>query len=267
MNPMRFEGLIRKMESEAVTPLRYYQQLGGDFLYLNALIGLEIRFELTGTRCLNCGDALPIFARGFCRACFFSSPKAAESILRPELSRAHLGQEVRDLAWEKAFELQPHVVYLAFTDDVKVGVTRKSQLPLRWIDQGALQATVILETPNRYLAGITEVALKERLKDKTNWRAMLRTREVNADLLRVKADIKAMLPAETKGYWLSQDALYDFVYPLDAPPKRIDHTRRFDKEPHFKARLKGIKGQYLVFDDDTVLNIRAHEGYQLAFEV
>jgi hypothetical protein len=49
-----------------------------------------------------------------------------------------------------------------------VGVTRK-QVPTRWIDQGAIEASIV-EVPNRYLAGITEVALKNYYADKTNWR-------------------------------------------------------------------------------------------------
>ncbi len=264
---MRFEGLTRKMRVEAVEPVRYYWVLCDDFLFMNDLIGHGIRFDFVKTICLNCGETHPIFARGFCRSCFFSSPKAGESILKPELSRAHLGEEVRDLEWERRFELQPHVVYLAFTDDVKVGVTRKAQIPSRWVDQGAMRALVVSETPNRYLAGITEVALKEKLKDKTNWRAMLRAHEVKADLLQVKESVRACVPAAAQMYWLAEGDCHDFVYPLTTIPDEIKRVHKFDKEPHFGGKLKGIKGQYLVFEDNTVLNVRAHEGYYLALDV
>ena len=93
--------------------------------------------------------------------------------MRPELSTAHLDKEDRDLAYEKKVQLQPHIVYLANSSNVKVGVTRKTQVPTRWIDQGAHEAIEIVEVPNRYLAGITEVALKAHIGDKTNWRKML----------------------------------------------------------------------------------------------
>jgi hypothetical protein len=62
-------------------------------------------------------------------------------------------------------QLQPHIVYL-----VKRGKSRgdsKTQVPTRWIDQGAIEAVSIVEVPNRYLAGITEVALNY-YADKTN---------------------------------------------------------------------------------------------------
>lgn len=107
---------------------------------------------------------------GFCKSCFFEVPQAADWVMRPELSKAHLGIEERDLSYEKEMQLQPHIVYLANSSEVKVGVTRKSQIPTRWIDQGAHEAILLVEVPNRYLAGITEVALKNHISDKTNWR-------------------------------------------------------------------------------------------------
>src|SRR5690606_32085347 len=111
---------------------------------------------------LSLHDALPIF------------PQAADWITKPELSTAHLDQEDRDLEYEKKVQLKPHIVYLANSSNVKVGVTRKTQVPTRWIDQGAHEAIEIVEVPNRYLAGITEVALKDHVADKTNWRKMLK---------------------------------------------------------------------------------------------
>ena len=105
---------------------------------------------------------------------FFRTPQAADWIMRPELSKAHLDQEERDLDYEKRVQLQPHIVYLANSSNVKVGVTRKTQVPTRWIDQGAQEALEIVEVPNRYLAGVTEVALKKYVSDKTNWREMLK---------------------------------------------------------------------------------------------
>ena len=50
--------------------------------------------------------------------------------MRPELSQAHLDIEDRDLTYEKKVQLQPHIVYLAVSSGLKVGVTRKTQVPL-----------------------------------------------------------------------------------------------------------------------------------------
>src|SRR5690606_42098080 len=116
------------------------------------------------------------YRQGFCYDCFYRSAEAGDWIMRPKLSTAHLDITDRDLEYEIRVQLQPHVVYLALSSELKVGVTRKSQVPTRWIDQGAVQALSIMEVPNRYLAGITEVALKNHFSDKKIGRASCRER-------------------------------------------------------------------------------------------
>ena len=50
---------------------------------------------------------------------------------------------LRDYDWEMAHHMQPHVVYLSKTAGIKVGVTRETQIPYRWIDQGAVEALIL----------------------------------------------------------------------------------------------------------------------------
>ena len=111
----------------------------------------NITIEFKGYSCLNCKSDQEIFRQGFCKSCFFESPLAGDWIIKPELSKAHLNIADRDLEYEKKIQLQPHIVYLSNTGSVKVGITRKSQIPYRWIDQGAHEAIEIIETPNRFL--------------------------------------------------------------------------------------------------------------------
>ena len=171
---MIYQGTLTKMQTELGNPIQYYLVFENSFLNLNQLLGKAFEIEFQGYQCLNCGKAKKIFRQGFCYDCFMSSPAVGDWIMKPELSTAHLDIEDRDLAYEKRVQLQPHVVYLALSSEVKVGVTRKTQVPTRWIDQGAVQAIPIVEVPNRYLAGITEVALKNHFADKTNWQKMLK---------------------------------------------------------------------------------------------
>ena len=163
---MIFQGVLTKMTTEYANPINYYLILGSDFIHANQLLDKKISFNYVKNECLNCHLDLEIFRQGFCKSCFFDIPQAAEWIMKPELSKAHLDKEDRDLEYEKKVQLKPHIVYLANSSNVKVGVTRKTQVPTRWIDQGAHEALEILEVPNRYLAGITEVALKEFVADK-----------------------------------------------------------------------------------------------------
>jgi hypothetical protein len=181
-------------------------------------------------------------------------------IMKPELSTAHLGIADRDLDYETRVQLQPHIVYLALSSEVKVGVTRKTQVPTRWIDQGAEKAIAIVEVPNRYLAGITEVALKNHFSDKTNWRKMLTNDIVSTDLIQEKIKVQDLLPQEVTEYFFSdKNDVYEMHYPVLQYPKKIN-SLSLEKTPNFKGVLIGIKGQYLLFEDGTVFNVRSSEG-------
>ena len=118
-----------------------------------------------------CGKEFAKFYRqNFCYQCFWNAPQASPSIFKPELCTADLGIEERDIEWEKQFQLVPHLIYLANSSSLKVGVTRKGNELIRWMDQGAVQAIVVAEVPNRRLAGLVELELKKHIADKTNWR-------------------------------------------------------------------------------------------------
>ena len=172
-----------------------------------------------GTQCLCCGKKLPILGWGFVKS-VFESPMAGDWIMRPELSKAHLGEADRDLEFEQKQQMQPHIVYLAQSSNVKVGVTRK-QVPTRWIDQGANQALPILEVPNRYLAGITEVALKEVMSDKTQWRKMLQQFELVDDLTEWREKVKDLIPEEAKDGFLSNEQPLDLVFRMSLLLKKL----------------------------------------------
>jgi hypothetical protein len=185
--------------------------------------------------------------------------------MKPELSKAHLGIEDRDLAFEQKVQLQPHVVYFAVSSGLKVGVTRNTQVPTRWIDQGAHQALPIVEVPNRYLAGITEVALKAYFNDKTNWRIMLQNKGEQLDLAAERAACIDKLPAEAQPYVVDHDPL-NIQYPVLKFPEKVK-SLNLDKSPAYTGVVKGIKGQYWIFEDDTVWNVRSHEGHVVELAV
>jgi hypothetical protein len=258
---MIYEGVLTKMQTEYSNPIQYYLVFENSFLSLNQLLDKNIEINFLGYQCLQCGKKKKIFRQGFCYDCFMSSPAAGDWIMKPELSTAHLDIEDRDLEYEKRVQLQPHIVYLALSSEVKVGVTRKTQVPTRWIDQGAVQAIPIVEVPNRYLAGITEVALKDHFADKTNWQKMLKNEVPDADLIRERANLKYLIPKEVQNYFHPEkEDLYDLHFPVMEFPKKVN-SLNLDKTPNFSGKLMGIKGQYLMFQDGTVFNIRTYEGY------
>lgn len=260
---MQYEGVLHKMQTQLLDPVQYYLVFKQAFIHMNQIINKVIEIQHTGYQCLNCGKAKKIFRQGFCYDCFISSPAVGDWIMRPELSTAHLDIEDRDLVYEKKVQLQPHVVYLAVASDVKIGVTRKTQVPTRWIDQGASFAVPVVEVPNRYLAGITEVALKNYYTDKTNWRKMLQNDVLSIDLNQAVVNASTLLPTELMGYYeQTTHGIIQLNYPVEKFPTKIN-SLNLDKTPNYKGRLVGIKGQYLIFEDGTVFNIRTYEGYKV----
>lgn len=257
---MSYQGVLTKMETEFSNPIQYYLVFENDFIHMNQLLDKTLKITFVKHQCLNCKLDRPIFRQGFCKSCFFEIPQAADWIMRPELSTAHLDKEDRDLAYEKKVQLQPHIVYLANSSNVKVGVTRKSQVPTRWIDQGAHEAIEIVEVPNRYLAGITEVALKDHVGDKTNWRTMLKNEVKDENLVEWRDKLKAYIPEQAKDYFIESNTETNIEFPVLKYPKKVK-SLNLDKTPNYSGKLKGIKGQYLIFEDDTVFNIRGSEGY------
>jgi hypothetical protein len=159
-------------------------------------------------------------------------------------------------------------VYFAASDVVKVGVTRSTQIPTRWIDQGASSAIKIAETPNRYYAGVIEVALKDYFTDKTNWRNMLQNKQDESiDLVEEKWRLEEILPADLMAFFTEDDEIETLHFPVENYPTSVKSVG-FDKENTIEGKLIGIKGQYLIFENGAVLNIRKHTGYvvELSFE-
>ena len=264
---MTYEGVLTKMQTEMGNPIQYYLVFESSFLNVNQLLGKKIDISFQGYQCLNCGKKKKIFRQGFCYDCFMSSASAGDWIMKPELSTAHLDIEDRDLDYEKSVQLQPHIVYLALSSEVKVGVTRKTQIPTRWIDQGAVQAIPVVEVPNRYLAGITEVALKDHYADKTNWQKMLKGEIPQVDLIKERASLKYLIPKEVQEYYdVEKNDLYDLQFPIAQYPKKVT-SLNLDKSPNYSGKLAGIKGQYLIFEDGTVFNIRTFEGYVVKIDL
>lgn len=256
---MQYTGVLKKMRTEYLDTVQYYLDMKSDFINVNQLLNKEIEIHFVTYECLCCGKEKEIYRQGFCKSCFFETPNAGDWIMRPELSKAHLDEEDRDLAYEKKVQLQPHVVYLANSSNVKVGVTRKTQVPTRWIDQGAHEALEIVEAPNRYLAGITEVALKAHVADKTNWRKMLKNDIEDANLIDWYERLKEFIPEEAKDYIVENNKETNINFPVAQYPEK-PKSLNIKKELSYKGKLVGIKGQYFIFEDNTVFNIRANEG-------
>ena len=245
-------------------------ELGSDDskIDFNSLINKNIKISWNGViTCRKCKKKTKkSFGEGFCYPCFMSAPEASPCILKPELCQAHLGIG-RDLEYEEKNHNQPHAIYLAATDKVKVGVTRSTQIPTRWIDQGANKAIVLAITPNRHLAGVLEVALKSIYSDKTNWRSMLKNlTDESIDLEEEKWSCYELLPSDLKQYFVEDDTIYNFIYPSEKYPTNVSSIN-LQKTAAIEGVLTGIKGQYLIFDNEYVFNVRRHTSFEIELNI
>lgn len=265
---LSYSGTIIKMRTSLEEDARYILPVGGNMIEMNSLIGKELSLEyLHEIYCIGCGrKTKKSFAQGYCYPCLMNSPETDKCILHPELCEAHEGIS-RDMEWSESHCLQDHFVYLSDTTGLKVGVTRVSQVPTRWIDQGATQAIRIARTPNRYLAGTIEVFLKDHFRDKTNWRNMLTNKQdLLPDLLQEKEKAIALMPDEFRQYMIDDNEITYVHFPIREYPVKVT-SLSFDKTPVVTGILVGIKGQYLIFSDGRVLNVRKHNGYKIEFRV
>lgn len=265
-------GTVRKMQcernGEAGQALTYYLPLDELLLPMNGLIGKQVSIRASeGIRCVGCGKAsAKSFNQGYCYRCFIKLAACDLCIMKPETCHHHLGT-CREPAWGVSHCMIPHVVYLANSTGLKVGITRETQIPTRWVDQGAGQALPVFRVATRRLSGLIEVALAEHVADKTKWQALVKGEYAPLDLkaerdrlLAVAADVLAALEAEFPG---QIERLEAEVLTLDYPVAQFAAKAKSlspDKEIA-SGRLTGIKGQYLIFDTG-VLNVRKYTGHE-----
>lgn len=262
---MKLRGNLRKMHSSlSETNVAYELPVGKELIALKPFLSKDISLHYTGTiNCIHCGRLTKkSYAQGYCYQCFSTLPQTDAGILRPEKDLSYLGIS-RDMEWSEKNSLIPHYVYLSLTDKVKVGVTRHTQVPTRWIDQGATQAIILAKTPNRHIAGVIEVYLKQYFADKTSWQQMLSQQLIpEIDLAEEKAKAVSLLHPELQQYVSEEDKITQLAFPILKIPN-APKSIKLDATPHIEKKLTGIKGQYLIFEDNTVLNVRNHGGYEV----
>jgi hypothetical protein len=268
-------GNLRKMLTQLSTQVHYQLPIGEERVDLNPLIGSHLAFEFTGTiNCVACSrKTSKSFNQGHCFPCFRKLAACDICIMSPE--KCHFDQGTcREPDWAENNCFVDHIVYLANTSGIKVGITRHSQVPTRWMDQGATQAQPIARVRHRQLSGLLETSLANHVKDKTAWQTMLKgdgervsleeQRQLLMDLC--ADDISSLqdrfgLQAITL---LEGEPTVDITYPVMEFPTKVK-AHNFDKTPRVEGRLMGIKGQYLIFDTG-VLNIRKFGGYHVHLE-
>lgn len=264
------QGNLRKMEATLADVVQYTLVLGEHRIPLNDYIGKPISLRFAGQiHCISCGRTTnKSFNQGYCYPCFRDLAACDQCIIKPELCHYHQGT-CREPEWGEKHCMQPHCVYLAQTSGLKVGITRITQIPTRWIDQGAVQAMPIFSVRTRRQSGLVEDALRQYVADKTHWRRMLAPQadmlnlaeQRDALLLQAKdaiAGVQAQFPEEDI-HVITGEAATTITYPVNVYPDKVQSLNAH-KTPHVTGVLQGIKGQYLLLDCG-VINLRKYGGY------
>ena len=167
--------------------------------------------------------------------------------------------------------MQDHIVYLANSSGLKVGITKATQIPTRWVDQGATQALPLIRVRNRFQSGLLEVLIKQQIADKTNWRDMLRgvakPLDLNLEAINILETFKSEISEIKERYnpfgvnILNGIEAVSISYPVITYPEKIS-SYNLDKDSVIEDKLVGIKGQYLIFEDG-VINLRKFSGYEV----
>jgi len=269
-------GNLKKMRAELnqnddSSQVEYFLPLNENELPLNSYIGKSLTLEFLGDiNCQNCGKKTKkSFSQGYCYPCMKKLAQCDMCIMKPETCHYHEGT-CREPEWGEKNCFVPHYVYLSNTSGLKVGITRHTQIPTRWIDQGATQATIIYKVNTRQQSGFVEMAFKDLIADKTNWRTMLKENQPDRDMLTEAKELKEKMQSNMNNVIQSfpvddieeqQSDITNIKYPvLEFPVKIKSHN--FDKAPIVEGTLMGIKGQYLIFDTG-VINIRKFTSYNV----
>ena len=273
---MEYSGNIQKLVTSLEQPVQYQLPIGKDMVAMNALIGSQITLTYSGEiNCIACGrKTKKSFSQGFCYPCFQSLAQCDSCIIKPEQCHYFAGT-CREPEWGETHCLQDHYVYLANSSGTKVGITRGSQIPTRWMDQGATQALPVFRVKNRLLSGLVEVAFKQHVADKTHWQRMLKGAPEAVDLAAIRdelfetcsQDIEAIIKQHDNDAItpLTDESVVQINYPVELYPTKVK-SLNFDKTPEITGILAGIKGQYLILDTG-VLNIRKFSGYNIHLQI
>lgn len=274
----KLSGQLTKMAVTlpAATEAQYDMRIGDQNMPMNALVGKTITLNYQGEiNCLNCQrKTKKSYSGGFCFPCSQKLAQCDLCFMKPETCHYEQGT-CREPEWGEAVCMQDHIVYLANSSGLKVGITRINQVPTRWIDQGATQAIPIFRVKTRYQSGLVEVMFKNHVSDRTDWRKMLKGNAEPLDLTMQRDRLVAECADEIKTLqqqfgddaiqFLPAEPVVTIRYPVEQYPSKVT-SLNFDKTPEITAELQGIKGQYLIFDKG-VINIRKFSGYQIEMVV
>lgn len=264
-------AIVGRLNGLQITPpvgsgeARYELAIGSELLHLNDLLGQGLQFRLCPDPvCGHCDARVTqLMGGGYCRNCFFALARCDTCFVSP--ARCHFAAgSCREPDWGERVCMQPHLVYLANSSGLKVGLTQQGRQQQRWLSQGATQGLVIALADTRRDAGVLEALIAQSISDRTQWRRLVSQPPVNIQLQSTREQLQARLDLPQGCRWLADESELQLAYPVAAyaPPVQC---LLGEKTPVLEDNLCGIKGQYLLLQNG-VFNVAKHAGLTVAVD-
>lgn len=238
-------------------------------LPLSELVGTEVRLTISEDQyCTQCGTESKSSP---CSGCA-GEPPHATCVMHPAAHCDYTGCPYPD--YKERSCSHSHIVYLAATDRIKVGISRESRARCRWAEQGASHAIPIARAPNRKAAGIIEKALGEEWPQRHRHQWYL---PMDNAVERLIDDALAtdLIPEKLWPCYLWDDADREAVRDaiVDVPSitapslneRLTSNQYALSAGETREGRVLGIRGE-IIATDSFVVNLNEHSGHPVTIE-
>ncbi|MFX4228644.1 MAG: DUF2797 domain-containing protein [Porticoccaceae bacterium] len=132
-NLVKMPATLDSVKESGEHKASYHLALDDERIPLNGFIGKTIALRYLGEiNCVYCGrKTSKSFNQGYCFPCVRKLAQCDSCIIKPETCHYDQGT-CREPDWAQTHCFTDHMVYLANTSGLKVGITRVTQLPTRW---------------------------------------------------------------------------------------------------------------------------------------
>ena len=95
---------------------------------------------------------------------------------------------------------------------------------------------------------------------------MLKNDIEDINLIEWRSKLRQFIPDEAAEYFIEDNSETNLEFPVLQYPEKVK-SLNLGKTSTFDGVLKGIKGQYLIFEDQTVFNVRGNEGLYVGIDI
>ncbi len=89
---------------------------------------------------------------------------------------------------------------------------------------------------------------------------MLSSKPTALNLKEIKKYMTTKIPSQYQKYIFEDDSITNISFPILKYPIKIK-SLKLEKTSSIEGIINGVKGQYIILDNNRVFNVRSHEGF------